>query len=155
MLNKDKHKWKLTKSVMYSMYVSSRAMSLLDLTTDLILLYKASRPASNGEFNRGSLILTITLFISIFSPYVLSYSSGIKLFIFRKTFDNLKGFKKLFLLLYLLPSGFLYFILVDIIDCLFTVHKWCLYNCLCRSEESILETEELLAQQLGMDRMSM
>merc|ERR1712228_353228 len=101
-----KQRWKWHKGIiMFTGYVASRAMSLLDLITDLVLMYKAQQNQLK--------ILTITLFISIFSPYVLSYSSGIKLFIFRKTFDHLQGFKKIFLLLYLLPTGFLYFILID------------------------------------------
>eukprot|EP01083_Nonionella_stella_P060839 158657_1 len=145
-VKEKKRTWRWTKAFMFTGYVLSRALSLTDLTTDLILLYKA-------QLN-NVILLTIALFISIFSPYVLSYSSGIKLFIFRKTFDHLQGFKKIFLLLYLLPSGFLYFIFIDIIDSLFTVYKWFMYNMLCREEKDIKETEELLAQQLGMDRMN-
>eukprot|EP01083_Nonionella_stella_P223549 796605_1 len=89
-----KHRCK--KFIIQTMTMVSRFSSLFDLITDGILLYKAS--------TRNVIVLTIILSLSIVSPYILSYSSGIKLFIYRKTFDNLVGFRKLFLILYLLPS---------------------------------------------------
>eukprot|EP01083_Nonionella_stella_P206010 749714_1 len=83
--------------VIQTMTMLSRFSSLFDLITDGILLYKAS--------SRNVIQLTLVLSLSIVSPYVLSYSSGIKLFIYRKTFDNLVGFRNLFLILYLLPTS--------------------------------------------------
>eukprot|EP01083_Nonionella_stella_P080038 219730_1 len=99
--------------VTQSMTMFSRFASLFDLITDGILLYKAS--------SRNVIELTLILSLSIVSPYVLSYSSGIKLFIYRKTFDNLVGFRNLLLILYLLPTGFLYFVLLDLIDILLSI----------------------------------
>eukprot|EP01083_Nonionella_stella_P044270 119260_1 len=96
----------------------------------------------------------MSLFLSIVSPYVLSYSSGIKLFIYRKTFDDLVGFNNIFLMLYLLPSGFLYFVLLDIIDILLSIWLWVLHNILCRNEQYLKELQEIIAKQLGMDRMN-
>eukprot|EP01083_Nonionella_stella_P158759 517081_1 len=98
---KKKHKHKkgnrCKRFITQTMTMFSRFASLFDLITDGILLYKAS---SNNVIE-----LTLILSLSIVSPYVLSYSSGIKLFIYRKTFDNLVGFRNLFLILYLLPTG--------------------------------------------------
>eukprot|EP01083_Nonionella_stella_P080037 219729_1 len=104
-------RWK--RFIIQTMTLFSRFASLFDLITDGILLYKAS--------SRKVIVLTLILSLSIVSPYVLSYSSGIKLFIYRKTFDNLVGFRKLFLILYLLPTGFLYFVLLDLIDILLSI----------------------------------
>eukprot|EP01083_Nonionella_stella_P294070 999935_1 len=92
----NKRNW-CKRFVTQTMTMFSRFASLFDLITDGILLYKAS--------SRNVIELTLILSLSIVSPYVLSYSSGIKLFIYRKTFDNLVGFRNLFLILYLLPTG--------------------------------------------------
>eukprot|EP01083_Nonionella_stella_P294071 999936_1 len=90
----NNNKWSRCKRfIIQTMTLFSRFASLFDLITDGILLYKAS--------SRKVIELTLILSLSIVSPYVLSYSSGIKLFIYRKTFDNLIGFRKLFLILYL------------------------------------------------------
>eukprot|EP01083_Nonionella_stella_P128720 390097_1 len=132
--------------VTQTMTMFSRFASLFDLITDAILLYKAS--------SRKVLELTLILSLSIISPYVLSYSSGIKLFIYRKTFDNLVGFRNLFLILYLLPTGFLYFVLLDLIDILLSIWIWVLHNVLCRQEQYLKELQEIIAKDLGMDRMS-
>eukprot|EP01083_Nonionella_stella_P115452 342346_1 len=102
-----------------TMTMFSRFASLFDLITDGVLLYKAS--------SRKVIELTLILSLSIVSPYVLSYSSGIKLFIYRKTFDNLIGFRKLFLILYLLPTGFLYFVVLDLSDILLSIWIWVLH----------------------------
>eukprot|EP01083_Nonionella_stella_P216989 779315_1 len=91
-----RHKGRCKRFTIQTLAMSSRISSLLDIITDCILLYKSS---INGVQS-----LTLALFLSMISPYVLSYSSGIKLFIYRKTFDNLVGFKNIFLILYLLPS---------------------------------------------------
>eukprot|EP01083_Nonionella_stella_P222271 793336_1 len=97
----SKGKRKLEKKNRYKRFINqtmtmfSRFASLFDLITDCILLWKAS--------SRNVIELTLILTLSIVSPYVLSYSSGIKLFIYRKTFDNLVGFCNVFLILYLLP----------------------------------------------------
>eukprot|EP01084_Bolivina_argentea_P215564 365983_1 len=139
-----KHRGK--KMIIESMNVTSRILSILDIYTDSILLYKSTQ--------NQVLLLTLLLFLSIISPYVLSYSSGVKLFIFRKTFDNLMGLKKILIILYLLPTGFLYFIFIDILDLLYSIWKWILYNICLKSEASLKILEEELAQQLGMDRMN-
>eukprot|EP01083_Nonionella_stella_P221854 792190_1 len=120
-----------------SMTMFSRFASLFDLITDGILLYKAS--------SRKVIELTLILSLSIASPYILSYSSGIKLFIYRKTFNNLVGFRNIFLFLYLLPTGFLYFVLLDLIDILLSIWIWFLHNILCRKEQYLKELEESVA----------
>eukprot|EP01083_Nonionella_stella_P064687 168852_1 len=132
--------------VTQTMTMFSRFASLFDLITDAILLYKAS--------SRKVLELTLILSLSIISPYVLSYSSGIKLFIYRKTFDNLVGFRHLFLILYLLPTGFFYFVLLDVIDILLSIWIWVLHNLLCRQDQYLKELQEIIAKDLGMDRMN-
>eukprot|EP01083_Nonionella_stella_P169254 573498_1 len=129
-----------------TMTMLSRFASLFDLITDFILLWKAS--------SRNVIELTLILSLSIVSPYILSYSSGIKLFIYRKTFDNLVGFRNIFLILYLLPTGFFYFVLLDLIDILLSIWIWFLHNILCRQEQYLKELQEIIAKDLGMDRMN-
>eukprot|EP01083_Nonionella_stella_P064236 167237_1 len=145
-VKKKKARHRCKQFIIQSFAMVSRFLSLFDLITDIILLYQAS--------NNHVLLLTTILFASILSPYVLSYSSGIKLFIHRKTFDQLVGFKNIFLILYLLPSGFFYFVLLDLIDLLLSIWIWFLHNILCRTEQYLKELEEIMARQLGMDRMN-
>eukprot|EP01083_Nonionella_stella_P042860 115683_1 len=144
--SKHKKSNRCKRFVIQTMTMLSRFSSLFDLITDGILLYKAS--------SRNVIQLTLVLSLSIVSPYVLSYSSGIKLFIYRKTFDNLVGFRNLFLILYLLPTGFFYFVLLDLIDILLSIWIWILHNILCRQEQYLKELQEIIAKDLGMDRMN-
>eukprot|EP01083_Nonionella_stella_P251237 867033_1 len=146
--NKHENRARCKRFIIQTMTMISRFASLFDLITDGILLYKAS--------SRKVIELTIILSLSIVSPDILSYSSasGIKLFIYRKTFDNLVGFRNVFLILYLLPSGFLYFVLLDLIDMLLSIWIWVLHNVLCRHEQYLKELEEIIANDLGMDRMN-
>eukprot|EP01083_Nonionella_stella_P077456 211555_1 len=132
--------------IIQSLSLSTRVTSLLDIITDCVLLYKSS--------SNQVLELTMALFLSMICPYVLSYSSGVKLFIYRKTFDNLVGFKNIFLVLYLLPSGIFYFIILDLIDILLSLWIWISFNILCRSLQYIKELQNIIALQLGMDRMN-
>eukprot|EP01083_Nonionella_stella_P242260 845191_1 len=145
-IKKKKARHRCKQFVIQTFAMFARFSSLFDLITDMILLYQAS--------TNHVLLLTTILFLSILSPYVLSYSSGIKLFIHRKTFDELVGFKNIFLILYLLPSGFFYFVLLDLIDILLSIWIWFLHNILCRTEQYLKQLEEIVAKQLGMDRMN-
>eukprot|EP01084_Bolivina_argentea_P112917 201349_1 len=77
--------------------VISRSFALVDMITDINLLYASSQ----AQF----LFLTVTLFLSIIAPYLLQYSCGIKLFTLRRTFERLTGFKRILIALYLLPTG--------------------------------------------------
>eukprot|EP01084_Bolivina_argentea_P075783 137345_1 len=75
-------------------------IQFLDVFTDAMLLYKAS--------TNGLMIFTMLLSISILSPYILSYSSGIQLFLYNEIFNKITtlcSFKSLLLFLYLFPSG--------------------------------------------------
>eukprot|EP01083_Nonionella_stella_P221853 792188_1 len=80
---KREKRYRCKRFITQTMTMFSRFASLFDLITDGILLYKAS--------SRKVIELTLILSLSIASPYILSYSSGIKLFIYRKTFNNSVG----------------------------------------------------------------
>ena len=68
-------KW-LVKFMKLSLNILSKASALLDAVTDIILLYKAA--------NNEAIELTMILFITLFAPYILSYSSGVQIFLHRK-----------------------------------------------------------------------
>ena len=72
--HKKERKWK--KYVIYSFNLWSRLSSLIDFFTDLVLLYKVMNVSKP---NTKIMPLAISLFVSIVSPYILSYSSGVKL----------------------------------------------------------------------------
>ena len=144
-----KEKWK--KRLMYTFNVFLRSLSLTDFVTDIILLYKVT---SNGTNDKKILPISIILFLSIVSPYIISYSSGVKLFLFRRTFEDLKGFLQIGIVLYLLPTGVLYFVFLDILDVFLNIYRWILFIVFQWSLLQIKKLEETLAQQVGMDRMN-
>ena len=143
---KDK-KWK--KYLIYTFTAFFRSLSLIDLITDIILLYKASQVASD---NTSMMPFVMCLFVSIVAPYILSYSSGVKLFLNRHTFDDLSGFKFVLVVLYLLPTGVIYFILLDGLDILLTYYRWVLFFVFQWSILDIKKLEETLANQIGFER---
>ena len=123
-LHKDAS-WK--KYVMYTFGVTFRSLSVIDLGTDVYLLSKTlSYNGGDDKEKREILFVTITLFVTIICPYVLSYSSGIKLFLFRKSFYQLSGFYSLLIVFYLFPTGVLYFVFLDLLDVLLNVYRWIL-----------------------------
>eukprot|EP01084_Bolivina_argentea_P174251 301848_1 len=126
--------------------LSSRALALIDMATDINLLYK-SQGSNNGP-------LTICLFLSIVAPYLLQYSCGIKLFTLNRTFERLKGLKKLLTVLFLLPFGVFFFIFLDLFDIFFNFYVVIQLLFCCSSLVDIQRTEEDVATQLGMDRMN-
>eukprot|EP01083_Nonionella_stella_P309125 1093486_1 len=140
----------LKKVVLYSMNIVGRWLSLTDLVTDGILFYRAT---VYGKDNHSALPLTIGLFTSMIAPYILSYSSGVKLFLFRGTFKELQGFYRVLLLLFLFPTGVLYFVFLDILDIFLNLFKWVVLI-IGWSEIQIKQLEEVLALQVGMDRMN-
>ena len=138
------------KYLMYSFSIVFRSLSVLDLVTDIYLLAKAGSNVTNSRV----LIITVLLFVSIISPYILSYSSGIKLFLIRRTFDELQGFYRILIVLYLFPTGVFYFVFLDILDILLNIYRWLLLIVFGWNLLEITKLEETLAAQLGMDKMN-
>eukprot|EP01083_Nonionella_stella_P170821 582191_1 len=138
---------KITKSVAFTAQVASRALSLVDIVTDSFLLYSASRIPELW-------FLTLTLVLSISSSYIISYSSGVQLYLFRHTFDSLKGFKKLLMTFFILPTGILYFVFLDLADIYLRLFRWMYFVLCCKSIQEMQQYEQILAAQLGMDRMN-
>merc|ERR1712228_950708 len=134
---------------MGSLNIVSKASSILDAITDIILLYKASI--------NGAITLTMILFITILAPYILSYSAGVQIFLHRKTFEKVElfTFKSLLLGLYLFPTGILYFILLDIVDVFLELYKWLGFSLLnkIKSEQQLVQIESNTAEYFGMSRM--
>merc|ERR1712228_449140 len=119
----------------------SRYTALLDMVIDFRLLYKSAE--SNYLF------LTVSLFVCMVAPYLLQYSCGIKLFTLQRTFDKLSGFASIFVVLYLMPTGVLYFVLLDIFDMIFSVYA-VIASCLGKSDQEIKNNESMLSEQLGL-----
>ena len=141
-------KW-FTKFMKLSMGVVSKASSMLDAITDIILLYKAQKA--------GAIAFTMVLFITLLAPYILSYSSGVQIFLYRKTFQNVQifTFKSLLLGLYLFPTGIFYFILLDIIDALMETYKWFAHGLInkIQTKQALVQIESNCAEYFGMSRM--
>eukprot|EP01084_Bolivina_argentea_P110314 197016_1 len=124
----------------------TKGSSLLDAITDILLLITA---ASNG-----AILFTMILFITLLAPYILSYSSGVELFLYRKTFQNVEPFtfKSLLLLFYLLPTGILFFIMIDLVEMLQQVINFILFFC-GKTKAGIAKIEQNTAEYFGMSRM--
>eukprot|EP01084_Bolivina_argentea_P276963 472691_1 len=132
-----------------SLGIISKGSAILDAVTDIMLLYKA---ASNG-----AIVFTMILFITLLAPYILSYSSGVHIFLYRKTFQDVQlfTFKSLLLGMYLFPTGILYFILLDVVDVLLEVYKWFGYGCIgkIKTPKELIYIESSVAEYFGMSRM--
>lgn len=128
-----------------------RTLSLIDLITDVILLYKASQFEDNSEY---FLIITIILFICVICPYILSYSGTIKVFLFRQTFDNLNGCDQFISLFYIIPTSIIYIIFLDLIDLLFHIYQWILLVIFGLKKDIIAQHQEIIVNKFGFDKMS-
>ena len=119
---------------------------LTDVITDLILLYKAAQS--------GAITFTMIFFITYLAPYILSYSSGVQIFLYRKTFLNVQAFsfQSLMLGLYLFPTGILYFILMDVINALMEAYKWFTFGVANKDDDEVV-IESTVAEYFGMGRM--
>eukprot|EP01084_Bolivina_argentea_P296727 511082_1 len=151
---KNKKKTRISKAkkfVLHSLSIVGKWLSLTDLVTDIILFYRATQ---YGSTDPSVLPLTVGLFTSMVAPYILSYSSGVKLFLFRGTFNELQGFYRILLLFYLFPTGILYFVFLDILDFVLNIIRWIL-SIICQwNDVQIKQVEEVMARQVGMDRMN-
>ncbi|ETO31620.1 hypothetical protein RFI_05499 [Reticulomyxa filosa] len=123
---------------------ASRAFASFDLLTDF-LLYQQVR--KNGEF-----WLSIVLFLSICAPFLVSYSSGVKLFMTKGTLQHAEGFLVILPILYLFPTGILYFVLLDFLEIILAVVEMV---AIVRGEDmkQLKKRQDLWAKQLGMTRM--
>eukprot|EP01083_Nonionella_stella_P089132 248670_1 len=137
------------KFIKLSLKITSRMASLLDVVTDAILLYKVS--------SNDAMLLTLLLFISLLSPYILSYSAGVELWLFHGTFSNLKlcTFSSFMLLFYLFPTGFVFFIILDVVDVFVELYKWFSYGIVgkIKTNTELVQVEASAANYFGMSRM--
>ncbi len=118
---------------------------LVDLITGGYLLYLSSQ-------NNELYFLILALVISISSPYIFSDRSSVQSYLFRQIltkylFDNVEGFNKILMILFLLPNGIFSFVILDVADILLHSIQWLFYVICCRSLQ-------ILSEQLGMDRMN-
>eukprot|EP01083_Nonionella_stella_P096780 272139_1 len=139
----------IIKFMKLSLNIVSKSSSMLDAVTDMILLYKSSRSEV--------IPFTMILFLTLLAPYILSYSSGVQIFLYRKTFENVElfTFKSLLLGLYLFPTGIIYFILLDVVDALAELYKWFAFGVLnkLKSQNDLVQIEANIAEYFGMSRM--
>eukprot|EP01083_Nonionella_stella_P094458 265001_1 len=138
---------KIKKATKLTYVIGSRVFSLFDIVTDALLLYTSS-------LNDDLWFFTLGLVISMSAPYIMSYSSGVQLYLFRQSFDESEGFGKIVLFSFLLPTGVLYFVILDLVDILLHLFRWCYFVVCCRSSQEMGQTEQKLSEQLGMDRMN-
>ena len=122
-----------------------RTISLFDLFTDMYLLYLVSRAKI--------LAFTVVLCASIICPYIVSYSCGVKLYFINGDLKKYVGLKKFNVIFGISPMGVLYFVLIDLIDVLFSYYKLIVIVFFGKSEKEMKLLEETVANQLGMSRM--
>ena len=159
------------EAVLAVITVIFRSLSLGDLVTDVRLLYLSSQ----AEL----LLLTVSLFVTILLPYLLSYSVGIRIKFIRGGADtqvekNLGvtqndsnndvikkqngssgGFKILLNYLFIMPSGIIYYIFLDFLDLFFTFYKTIRIVVFFDNEQRLILLQETIAQQYGIgDRMN-
>eukprot|EP01084_Bolivina_argentea_P269976 458950_1 len=141
-------KW-FIKILVLSSGIISKYTSVLDTVTDIVLLYQAA--------TNDARIFTILSVICLLSPYILSYSAGVQIFIHRRTFQavELLTFESLLLGLYLFPCGILYFIFLDIIDIFLELYKWFGYGLTnkIKTVEDVVRIESNVSEYFGMSRM--
>ena len=162
---KDRYKKRISKWLIAFSAFSVRYFSIVDMFTDIFLL---SKSVENDDF----LPISIVLFLSIISPYILSYSSGVRLFLFRRSYgdnrlknknntnsnnnnnNNTNNMNGVTILLYLLPTGIIYFLLLDVVDIILTLLRlFFLFKFKEMSE--IRQIEYTVAKKIGkMDRMN-
>ena len=131
-----------------------KALAIADAVTDIkLLIIAAQRAADGGE--DSTKMLMILLFLSIMSPYILSYSSGIAMFLYHRTFNGISALsiKSLLLTLYIFPTGCLYFIAIDISDALLSVYKLLAYVVGRKSEGEVIKAESRFVAYFGMSEM--
>ena len=169
-----KHKENIKSVLTLTSKVLFAWLSLADWVTDILLLYQATRYIDNeksrlesedGDSSTNTSVsdadsrllimmgLAVSLYVSIILPYVISYSSGVTLFLQRKTFDNLHGIHRILTILYLLPLGVLYFIFLEVVELLLTILRLFLRIIVQYSESELKRFEETVAYYCGMDRM--
>eukprot|EP01084_Bolivina_argentea_P229506 387328_1 len=140
----------LIKFVKVTLTMVAAHAEVLNAATDAILLYKSARNPENMLFTMG-------LFVSLVAPYILSYSSGVQIFLYRKTFENVQlfTFKSLLLGLYLFPTGVLYFVLLDFIDALLQFYIWFSFGVIgkIKTKGELAQIESGVARYFGMSRM--
>ena len=139
-----------------------RSISLIDLITDLRLLYLVSIA------NNPILSFVMVLSVSLVCPYIVSYSCGVKLYFLNHDNNAVKNltaleshsvgeyvaFKKIIAYLGLSPIGVFYFLCLDLIDILFVYYKLFAVIVLGKNEMEMKMLEEMVAKQLGMTRMN-
>ena len=140
-------------------------LSVVDWVTDIIVLSRIAQYNSDSDNKEKNVTyLTISLFVSILSSYIVSYSSGVKLFLKRKTLDNLdkqtnknnnsRFFDHLKFLFFLLPTGIFYFMFLECIEIILSIVRLFLILFLGYSMQQLKNFEETVSLQFGMNRMN-
>ena len=130
------------------MKVIQRSFSILDLFTDIAL-------ARQFQKDENEMIYAfVFIVISICAPYLISYSSGVKLFMSRGTFENSEGFFYILTNLFITPIGVLYFVFIDFVDALLVGVDFISMVIFGMNENQLKQRQRLWARQIGMDRMA-
>ena len=144
--------WIISFSTLVLLLFSSirKTFALLDSITDIIL-FESFR--HNGTEPRN-IYICIILFVSIFAPYLVCYSSGVKFFMTHEALDDAKGIIKLLLGVFLTPVGVIYFIFLDFFDAFIVYNDLFCHLFLQMTDKDLIERQSIYAQQIGLDRMA-
>ena len=143
---RKKHKKLGPKKVLSGIWkVVRRSFSLSDLFTDIALL---------EEFQKFEMIYAFMfLLFSIFAPYLISYSSGLKHFTRRNTFTNAQGFLYLSSCIIVSPLGIFYFVFIDFLDAALVLVDFLSVTLLKMKKSEIKQQHERWSKLVGMSRM--
>eukprot|EP01084_Bolivina_argentea_P171886 297779_1 len=134
-----------------------RISGVIDFGTDVYLLSKIQRDPS-------LLYVTVIMLLSIIAPFLLCYSSGIRLYLNQGIFDRFSEqgkFTQFLMLLYLLPFGVIYYIFLDfylvLTDILivwpYYFYAVCKNNC--NFEQNLDPIKVKVAKYIGMSLMNL
>eukprot|EP01084_Bolivina_argentea_P299696 516607_1 len=130
----------------------SEISALYDVLTDLQLIYKMQQ-------NKNLWWVLAVMLISVLSPYLVAYSCGAKLYLNRGIFDKFStgpNYKKILLLIYLLPAGAFYYIFLDIyFISTKLLYLWPSSLCFlfCKKKEKTDENKTKIAKLVNMSLM--
>ena len=76
---------------------------------------------------------------------------GIKLFTQTRTLSHFSGFYSILSILFLSPAGVIYFLVLDLLEALFTVYLAFQAFCCCKTSQEVQSIEETYAIQMLLD----
>eukprot|EP01083_Nonionella_stella_P090515 252843_1 len=144
-------KFKYSQLVVKGIQPAAKLLSLFDFATDIYLIYKVQQTPN-------LIWVLVIMLVSVLSPYLIAYSCGVQLYLNRGVFDKFAVksiWFRFIMLLYLLPTGILYYIFLDFYFTLANFfYIWPSYTIFCIHDPTKLQQKEIsIAKLVGMSLM--